>query len=424
MNIGKINNIARSVTKSKNGRTILSNFGYLALLQFASYLFPIITVPYLSRVIGVEGYGKIAFASAVMVWVQTVADWGFLLTATRDIAKCRDNRAEVSRIFSETFFARCLLAIVSFIFLCLLILIIPDFKENAGILFITFSMIPGHIMFPDWFFQAIERMRYTTITNLLVKTVFTIAVFICIKEKSDYILVPLLTSLGTVVAGIIAMYLILKKWRYRLYRVSFYSVISAIKRSTDVFINNLFPNLYNSFSVVLLGIYGGSVANGIYSEGNKFANIGQSMLGVVSRVFFPFLARRIDKHGIYVLVYMGTTFCIAIALFVSAPWLIGWLYTDEFADAIPVLRIMSISLVFVALGTAYGTNYLILQRQEKILRKIVMWCSLAGLVIAYPLVVHYSYIGVAIIVTFSRFCLGISCWFTVVRLKKNHKNHN
>lgn len=418
MNISKINKIARNATKSKNRRTILSNFGYLALLQFASYLFPIITVPYLSRVIGVEGYGKIAFASAVMVWVQTVADWGFLLTATRDVAKCRDNKAEVSRIFSETFFARCLLAVVSFIFLCLLILIVPDFKENAYILFVTFLMIPGHIMFPDWFFQAIERMRYTTITNLLVKTVFTVAVFICIKEKNDYILVPLLTSLGTVVAGIIAMYLILKKWGYHLHHVSFHSVISAIKRSTDVFINNLFPNLYNSLSVVLLGIYSGSAANGIYSEGNKFANIGQSVLNVISRVFFPFLSRRIDKHSIYVFVYMGTTFCIAAALFVSAPWLIDWLYTDEFADAVPVLRIMSISLVFLALGTAYGTNYLIVQRQEKILRKITMGCSLAGFVIAYPLVIHYSYIGVAVTVAFSRFCLGISCWLTVVSLKK------
>ena len=105
MNTNKIKNLARNATKSKDGRTVLSNFGYLTLLQFASYLFPIITVPYLSRVIGVEGYGKIAFASAVMVWVQTVADWGFLLTATRDVAKCRDNKAEVSRIFSETFFA-------------------------------------------------------------------------------------------------------------------------------------------------------------------------------------------------------------------------------------------------------------------------------------------------------------------------------
>lgn len=97
MNTNKIKNLARNATKSKDGRTVLSNFGYLTLLQFASYLFPIITVPYLSRVIGVEGYGKIAFASAVMVWVQTVADWGFLLTATRDVAKCRDNKAEVSR---------------------------------------------------------------------------------------------------------------------------------------------------------------------------------------------------------------------------------------------------------------------------------------------------------------------------------------
>ena len=96
------------------------------------------------------------------------------------------------------------------------------------------------------------------------------------------------------------------------------------------------------------------------------------------------------------------------------------IYTDEFADAIPVLRIMSISLVFVAMSTAYGTNYLIVQGHERILRKITMWCSLAGFAIAYPLIIHYSYIGVAVTVTFSRMCLGISSWLAVMKLKKNH----
>lgn len=112
------------VKNNKDGRIIVSNFFYLSLLQVAGYLFPLLALPYLAKVIGIEGFGKIAFASAVMVWIQTVADWGFNYTATRDVAKNRDNKEKVSEIFSNVLWARCLLMIISLIFLSLLILVI------------------------------------------------------------------------------------------------------------------------------------------------------------------------------------------------------------------------------------------------------------------------------------------------------------
>ena len=77
-----LNKLIQKVNNSKDGKTLLMNFGYLSLLQIAGYAFPLITMPYLARVIGPEGFGKIAFASAVVVWFQTIADWGFNYTAT------------------------------------------------------------------------------------------------------------------------------------------------------------------------------------------------------------------------------------------------------------------------------------------------------------------------------------------------------
>src|SRR5690554_3117541 len=151
--------------KSKDGKVLASNFGYLMLLQIAGYVFPLITIPYLARVIGVDGFGKIAFAAAVMVWFQTVSDWGFNYTATRDVARNRDDKEKVSEIFSNVLWARCLLMIVSFLLLLLAIFIVPIFRDNYAIILVTFLLVPGHIMFPDWFFQAMERMKYITILN-------------------------------------------------------------------------------------------------------------------------------------------------------------------------------------------------------------------------------------------------------------------
>ena len=149
-----VNEFVNKVRKSNDGRKLMENFAYLSLLQMAGYVSPLITLPYLTRVIGVEGFGKIAFASAVMVWIQTVADWGFNYTATRDVARNREDRDKVSDIFSRVLWARCFLMFLSFVLLVLLVSFIPKFKENAAVIFVTFLMIPGHIMFPDWFFQA------------------------------------------------------------------------------------------------------------------------------------------------------------------------------------------------------------------------------------------------------------------------------
>lgn len=416
--LSKLKQLFGRLKQSKDGRTLVANFGYLSLLQVASYVFPLITMPYLARVIGAEGFGKIAFAAAIMVWFQTIADWGFCYTATRDVAKNRDDKEKVSEIFSNVLWARILLMFVSFVVLSVCVLIIPKLRENADVIMISFLMIPGHIMFPDWFFQAMERMKYITILNIVSKTLFTVAIFLFIKERQDYILQPLFTSLGFVISGIIAMYYILIKWKIRLRISSFKTVLRTIKSSTDVFINNLIPNLYNAFSIVLLGFIGGNVANGLYDAGVKFTNIAQQFLLILSRTFFPFLSRRIDKHSIYARLNISSSILLAVVLWLLAPVLVKIFYTNEFFYAIKVIRISSISLIFLAMGNVYGLNYLLLIDKEKQLRNITLVASLIGFVLSFPLIHKYQVIGVALVVTITRGILGIAQWVYVLYLRR------
>lgn len=406
--MSKLTQRITSIAKNKEAKTVAGNFMWLSLLQVAGYVFPLITMPYLARVIGVEGFGKIAFASAIMVWIQTIADWGFNLTATRDVAQNRENPQKVSEIFSNVLWARCLLMVVSFIVLLILIVAIPQFKENSDVIFVSFLMVPGHILFPDWFFQAVERMKYTTILNVIMKLIFTLAVFIFIKDKDDYILQPLFTSLGFVVSGAIALYIIINRWKVKLYKPNWENIKYTIKSTTDVFINHLAPNLYNSLSVVLLGFFGGGVANGIYDGGNKFFAIICNLLNTITRAFYPFLSRRKDFHSKFVKIVVLIATFFSIITFILAPWLVETMLSSEFSESIIVVRILSISLIFYVLSTAYGTCYLIINNREKVLRQSTIICSVIGFLIAIPLIYHYTYIGVALTVTITRALLGIS----------------
>lgn len=411
----------KSILKnSKDGKVLISNFTYLTLLQIAGYVFPLLTMPYLAMVIGPRGFGKIAFASAIIIWVQTVADWGFNFSATRDVAKNRDDLDKVSEIFSNVFWSRCALMMLSLIVLIILIISIPSFREDADVILVTFLLIPGHIMFPDWFFQAVERMKYITYLNILSKLIFTIAVFVFIVEDDDYILQPLFNSLGFCICGIIAMYIILRKWHVKLLKPNLTKICITIKGSTDVFINEIAPNLYNSLSVVMLSMFSGSISTGIYDAGKKINTIVYQLLLIVARVFFPFLNRKPDKHAIYARISLLIAICFAVSIFLLAPYLIRFLFNSDFEDSIIVLRITSISLIFTSLSSIYGTNYLLVHRKDRLLRNITLIASASSLLYSVPLIYFYGYIGTAITYTVATATIGGAKYFFArkVRLAK------
>ena len=407
---------------SKGGKVVASNLCYMWLLQIAGYIFPLVSVPYMSRIVGAAGFGKIAFAAAVIVWIQTVVDWGFNYTATRDVAKNRNNLKEVSNIFSTVLFARLLLMTSSFILLNILLCVIPQFKESRDIILVTFLMVPGQILFPDWFFQALERMKYVSILNLLAKFCFTIAIFVFIKKENDYILYPLFVSLGYLVSGCLAMYVILMRWKIKIVKPKFADIINKINGSTNVFINNLMPNFYNNLSVLLLGFFSGPISNGIYDAGKKFVGILEKFIIVVTRVLFPYIVRKPESHTLYAKLSLFVALLSSILLFAFAPFIISIFYGESFKESIDVLRITSISVFFYTLIQVYGINYMLTTGLDKELRKITTIASILGMLISVPLVYYFSYIGASLTFLISYSLQGgMCCLYVLHRIKARVK---
>ena len=259
-------------------------------------------------------------------------------------------------------------------------------------------------------------MKYITILNLLFKLLFTLSIFLVVKEKDDYLWQPILISLGYVVCGMISMYIILVRWKIELNRFSFAKVMKTIRGSTDVFINNLTPNLYNSFSVMLLGFCGGSQANGLLDGGNKFVNIATQFQTTLSRAFFPYISRKEDKIGLFARINNICSILLCVILFVFAPTIIHLMLSEEFEGSIVILRLLAISLIFTGLSNTYGTNYLIVRHKEKILRNLTLISSVIGFVLAIPLVYYFSVVGAALTILISRGILGVFSYVSVIRL--------
>lgn len=408
----------KGASQSKDGKVIVKNFGYLTLLQIANYIFPLITVPYVARVIGVEGYGKIAFAAAVVVWFQALADWGFNYSSLRDVSQNRNNKEKVSEIFSNVLWARILLMIVSYLLLALFIVFIPAFRSAADVIIVTSLMIIGHVAYPVWFFQAMEQMKYNTILNVLAKLLFTIAVFVFIKKPEDYILQPLFTSLGYIVSGLVAMYIIVFKFNVKVHRPSVKGMGMAIKNGANLFVNQFVPNLYNSLSTVILGFVGGNTSTGLLDSGRKFSNMLYPVFSAFSLSFFPYLNRRADNHSKFAKIILPVAGLVSIVLLFGAPIIVKLFYGAEFIKAVPIVRLSALSFFTLVLSNVYATNYLLILRKDRLVRNITLILSIFGAAIAYPLIVWLDYMGAMLAYTITTVLMGVVPAIYALRTKR------
>ena len=207
-------------------------------------------------------------------------------------------------------------------------------------------------------------------------------------------------------------------------RPQFSEVCDSIKGSWNMFLSLLFPNLYTNFSTILLRSTCGEVATGLFDAGRRFDSLVQQFFQVLSRTFFPFLSRRLDRHKQYVIISGGLSIIACLCLYFGAGFIIKVFFTPEFEPAITVIKILSISPFAQFLMDSYGTNYLILKGKENIYRNITIVFSIFGFMTSILITPQYSYIGMAITIVSARLVGGVLTYIFAKRTKydESHKS--
>ena len=148
---------------SSNNKTVIANLGYLGILQIISLFLPLLTYPYLIRVLGKEIYGEIMLAQAIMAYFSIMINWGFNISATKDIAVHRDNKLYLSEIVSAVFTVKLLLWMLSFLILLAIVYFIPALKHHKLLYFISFGICFNELLFQQYFFP---RNRKNEVYNI------------------------------------------------------------------------------------------------------------------------------------------------------------------------------------------------------------------------------------------------------------------
>jgi len=413
-----LNKIKNSL-KSQQGKVLLGNFFSLSALQLVGMLLPLITLPYVLRVIGFEKYGLIALALSLVAYFNSIVDYSFRITATRDVAVFRDSPKKLNLIYSKVLTVKTIFLAVSLFILTIIIMVYPPFYEEKFIFFSAALSLVGYMLFPEWFFQGIEKMKYITIINLTVKIAFALSVFIFIKEDSDYKIYPLMTSLGLLFSGIAGQYILIKKHKIKYYKLSIKRIKSTISENTPIFINQFVPNLYNNTGGFLLGIFGTPALLGVYTAIRKIIDLAVTLLNIVSRVFFPYLNKKKSAFNLYrKLMFTLTT--IGVILLIISNQLIFWYLDINNSLAIWVLILLALSIFGNTAYDVFGLNYFIVRNEDNLVMRNTIMMSITGLLITIPLIYFFNIIGASLSLLISRSLLGSGLYFKFFQYKTKY----
>lgn len=396
--------IKNRILNSSDKRRVVKNIFSLGVLQGVSYLLPLITFPYLVRVLGMENFGIISFATAVITYFIVVTDYGFNLSATKDVSVSRDDHDEINRIFSSVMMIKLLMTMACFVLLVLLVFVIERFRENWLIFILSFGMVVGQAMFPIWLFQGLERMKYITYIHILSKVLFTACVFIFVNDEDDVFLVPLFNSLGFVFAGAISIFFAIKMFGVKFSFQSKRSLYEQLSNGWYIFYSRVFVNLYSTTNIVLLGFFTNNTIVGHYAVAER---IVQALLGVfqpILQAVFPFMANVYKKSeeqflslfkkiNMIILLMAGSMTVVTV---ICAPWLVEIVSGDTNQEVSLILAALSLSVLLGPYGPSY-TNGLIVVGESQRLVSVVKRTFVFNMVFIVPFIIFFGALGVAVL---------------------------
>lgn len=347
--------------KLSRNKTVLANFSYLSLLQVFTILFPLLTYPYLLRVIGLELYGVIVFAQTIINYVSLVINFGFNMSGARDVAVHKEDKVRLSRIVSSTYLCKFILWIVCLIVYLSIISIVPFFRDYYWVYLLSFLLTLNELLLPIWFFQGIEKMKYITIVNLSARLLFVAAIFLFVREREDYLLVPFLNGIGTILAGGLSLYIVLGKEKINLFVIPIKDLKLAYKESFPLFVSSLSTQIYVNVNKLVIGSFLGMSEVSIYDMADKVLHLMKLPISMMAQAVFPKISRERNIRFVNRVMFLvtGIVLLAYICVFIGSDWIV-YLFTGEYMkEASTIMRLLGVSAILVSFNGFLGGNRLV-----------------------------------------------------------------
>lgn len=381
------------------------NFIYNAVLTMSSYIFPLIVYPYVSRVLGVANMGACNFVDSVVEYFTILSMMGMNIIGVREIARCRENKTELAKVFSELFTLNMLTTIVAVLALIAAVFMVDKFIAYRDLLYIGVCKLLFNFLLINWFFQGMENFKYVTIRTVFIKLLFVLSVFYFVRNQNDTVVYYGLT-VGTIALNAVVNILFTRKIiPFRLtMRIRRAFVVSFVVFGVYWLMNSM----YSTLNVAYLGFLTNDTEVGYYTTANKLLTIIMTLFTTLTTVMIPHISavvtaenkmsetfRDLIKKSFNV--FISFMFPLIFFVEVFSPDIIDLMSGKGYEGAVLPLRI--IAPLFFVVGYDQITVLQILmplKKDKQILRNSVL-AAITGVVTNFLLVPFYGYVGSAIV---------------------------
>lgn len=377
---------------------LFENVIFLYILQGVNYALPLITLPYLVRVLGTEKYGLLAFAASFIQYFVIITDYGFNLTATQQISINKENIHKVALIYYSVLFVKMLLLLFCFIVFSVIVFSIEIFYQNWQLYYIVFLSVLGNVLFPTWLFQGMEKMKELSIISSSARVFVTLLIFIFIHKQSDYLLAALIQVLGVLTSGVIALVLIRHSLSIRFYWPSYNDMRDSAKQGWFIFISQLAVALFTNTNIFILGLFSNNTAVGYFAIADKIVRAVISISVPVTTSIYPRVSALFYSSKEAALTFLKKTCILGIMVF-SICSLLLFIFADRivlviyghYNNSISILiKIMSLLPLTVFLDNLWGTQVMLNIGLNKQFMFIITGAGMFSLICSLLLVPKYG----------------------------------
>lgn len=405
----KIRRLRHPHTLSQSNKSLIENFSYITLLEVFVLLSPMITYPYLVRVLGLDLYGVVITAQVLTGYASKIIDFGSNHVCAKHVSINRENNDKLSEIVCSVFFVRSALWLVCLFIYIGIVCIVPIYRSHFLLFLLSYGLTFSDVLFPQYFFQGIEKMKISSLINLGIRTLFIILIFIAVKDSGDYIFVPTLYTIGYLLAGLVSFIIIFRKMGVKFIIPEISQMKYYVKDSSAIFATDMICTIKDKLNYFFIGSFcsmGGVV---VYDLCSKINALLVKPSQILSKVFFPRFAKNRDGKDFIniLLVVLVTVILLVILTNVFLPFIVTF-FINKQIDLLPV-RIFTLAPIFLSLSSFICSNYFVAFGHNKyvlysiIITTAVYVVSFGFVVITSNLNSIYSYIYIALVSYFAEF---------------------
>jgi PST family polysaccharide transporter len=379
-------------------RNVISLYG----LQIAQFIVPVLTLPYVARVLEPSGFGLVVFAQGFAFVLILFIDWGFGFTGTRSVAESQNDPAALTRIVQRVRGGQLLLAGVSLPVTIAAMLVVPRLNHHPGFVIMGWVAAVASALVPAWFFVGLEQPRVVARVQLALRALGAGLTFLLVRNEGDAWIVMALFAASSVAGWIVGDVMMYRQVRFRLPAVR--ASLTEIRHATALFVGMVGAALYGTFNVLILGVMRPSVDVAHFGAAERIVRVSLTMLGPIGMAVLPRLislqaAGRRDRARTLLVTTMTTVavpvLVLTAGLVILAPTIITIIYGHDFVHAsAPILRVMALIIPVGLTGVTFGA-WLITQHRDRICTVIVLVAGLFNIALGPVLTLSFGPIGMA-----------------------------